>query len=150
MIVNGGFETTVDPWVGSGSGFFYTSNGDFPHTGTGFVYLGVNNNADGQVYQTVSIPSNATGTLTFWLNVTTTENSNGVKDRLFVEVRDGAGTLLATLATYSNRDRGTAGDYSQKTLDMTAYLGQTVNVQFRVANDTKNPTTFRVDDVSLR
>ena len=147
--MNGGFEGSVDPWVESGNGFFYTS--DFPHGGANLVSLGVNNSATGQVVQSVSIPPDAQGTLTFWLNVTTNENSNGRGfDQLFVEVRDLGGNLLGTLATYSNLNRSTAGNYSQKTLDMSGYLSQTVNLQFRAVNDGSRPTTFRIDDVSLR
>jgi len=151
LILNGGFEGTDSPWVGSGSGYSYASNGDFPHGGTGFAFLGVNNSATGQVYQTVSIPANAAGSLSFWLNVTTNESGNGrARDQLFVEVRDGAGGLLGTLATYSNLDRGTAGVYSQKTFNVSNYRGQTIRVQFRAVTDSSRSTTFRVDDVSLQ
>jgi hypothetical protein len=40
----------------SGSGAFYTNNGNYPHGGTGYMYFGVNNNVSGQTYQTVTIP----------------------------------------------------------------------------------------------
>jgi hypothetical protein len=151
LLVNGGFEGSVSPWVGSGSGFFYTSSGNYPHTGTGYIYFGVNNNVTGQAYQTVSIPSSAAGTLTFWLNVTSSETTTSVQyDKLFVEVRNTAGTLLATLATYSNLNKGTAGVYSLKSLNMSAYRGQTVRVQYRTTTDVSLSTTFRVDDASLQ
>jgi Zn-dependent metalloprotease len=151
LLTNGGFEGSVSPWVGSGSGFFYIANGNYPHGGTGYIYFGVNNNVSGQAYQTVSIPTTATGTLTFWLNVTSSETTTTTPyDRLFVEVRNTAGTLLATLATYSNLNKGTAGVYSQKSLNMAAYRGQTVRVQFRSTTDISLSTTFRVDDASLR
>jgi len=65
-------------------------------------------------------------------------------------VRNTSGTLLATLATYSNLKKGTAGVYSQKSLSMAAYKGQTVRVQFRGTTDSSLTTTFRVDDVSLK
>jgi len=151
LLVNGGFEGSVSPWVGSGSGFFYTNNGNYPHGGTGYIYFGVNNNVTGQAYQTVTIPSTATGTLTFWLNVTSSETTTTTAyDRLFVEVRNTAGTLLTTLATYSNLNKGTAGVYSQKTLSLAAYRGQTVRLQYRCTMDVSLTTTFRVDDVVLR
>lgn len=151
LLVNGGFEGSLSPWIGSGSGFFYTANGNYPHGGTGYTYYGVNNSVSGQAYQTVSIPASATGTLSFWLNVTSSETTTiTAYDRLFVEVRNTSGTLLATLATYSNLNKGTAGVYSQKTLNMAAYRGQTVRVQFRTTTDFSLSTTFRVDDVSLQ
>src|SRR5207247_2330724 len=116
-IVNGGFEVSSSPWVGSGSGFFYIASGNYPHSGTGYVYFGVNNSVSGQAYETVSIPSTATGSLTFWLNVTSDEGTTTTSyDKLYVEVRDTAGNLLSTLATYSNLNKGSAGVYSQKSL----------------------------------
>ena len=152
IIVNGGFEGSDSPWVGSGSGYFYIANGNYPHGGTGYIYFGVNNNVSGQIYQTVSIPSNAAGTLTFWLNVTSSETTTSTQyDRLFVEVRNTSGTLLATLATYSNLNKAAAGAYTQRTLTVPAtYKGQTVRIQFRSTTDVSLSTTFRVDDVSLQ
>ncbi|MGH9949182.1 MAG: M4 family metallopeptidase [Pyrinomonadaceae bacterium] len=151
LLTNGGFEGSASPWVGSGTGYFYIANGSFPHGGTGYIYFGVNNSRTGQSYQTVSIPSSAAGTLTFWLNVTSSETTTTTQyDNLFVEVRNTSGTLLATLATYSNLNKGTAGVYSQKSLNMSAYKGQTVRVQFRATTDSTLPTTFRVDDASLQ
>jgi len=151
LLVNGGFEGSVSPWVSSGTGAFYVNPGNYPHGGTGYIYFGVNNSVTGQSYQTVTIPSTATGTLTFWLNVTSSETTTTTQyDKLFVEVRNTAGTLLATPATYSNLNKGTAGVYSQKSLNLSAYKGQTVRVQFRATTDVSLPTTFRVDDASLK
>ncbi|HQU81906.1 MAG TPA: M4 family metallopeptidase [Pyrinomonadaceae bacterium] len=152
LLVNGGFETSITPWVSSGTGALYTANGASPHGGTGYVYFGNANNATGQTYQQVSIPSTATGTLTFWLNVTSAETTTTTQyDRLFVEVRNTAGTLLATPATYSNLNKTTSSTtYSQKSLNLAAYKGQTVRVQFRTTNDSSLITTFRVDDAVLQ
>ncbi len=151
LLVNGGFEGSASPWVGSGTGYFYIANGNYPQAGTGYIYFGVNNNTSGQSYQTVTIPSTATGTLTFWLNVTSSETTTTTQyDKLFVEVRNTSGTLLTTLATYSNLNKGTAGVYSQKSLSLAAYKGQTVRVQFRATTDSSLATTFRVDSASLK
>ena len=110
----------------------------------------MNNSVSGQSYQTVSIPSSATGNLTFWLNVTSSETGTTAYDKLFVEVRNTAGTLLSTLATYSNVNKGTAGVYSQKSFSLAAYKGQTVRIQFRSTTDASVTSTFRVEDVSLK
>jgi hypothetical protein len=151
LLTNGGFEGSAAPWVGSGTGYFYVNPGNYPHGGTGYIYFGVNNSVSGQSYQQVTIPSTACGTLTFWLNVTTSETSTTTAyDKLFVEVRNTAGTLLATAATYSNLNGGSAGVYSQKSLNLSAYKGQTVRVQFRSTTDVSLATTFRVDDASLK
>lgn len=153
LIVNGGLEGSVSPWVSSGSGAFYIANGSYPHGGTGYVYFGVNNSVTGQSYQQVSIPSSApTANLTFWLNVSSSETTTTTQyDKLFVEVRNTSGTLLTTLATYSNLSKAAAGSYTQRgAFDLSAYKGQTVRVQFRTTTDSSLATTFRVDDVSLR
>lgn len=151
LFSNGGFEGSAAPWVGSGTGYFYVNPGNYPQAGTGYIYFGVNNNVSGQSYQTVTIPSTACGDLKFWLNVTSAETTTTQQyDRLFVEVRNTSGTLLATLATYSNLNKGTAGVYSQKSLSLAAYKGQTVRVQFRSTTDASLATTFRVDTASLK
>ena len=69
------------------------------------------NSSSGTLYQTVTIPSGGAN-LSFWLNITTSEAAGApVFDRLFIEVRSTGGTLLATLATFSNQNSGTAGVY---------------------------------------
>lgn len=151
LISNGGFEGSASPWIGSGSGYFYTNNGSTPRSGTGYIYFGVNNSVSGQSYQTVSIPSTSCGNLSFWLNTTSSETTTTTQyDRLFVEVRNTSGTLLATLATYSNLDKTTAGNYVQKSFSLAAYKGQTVRLQFRSTMDSSVTTTFRVEDVTLK
>ncbi|MCD9189348.1 MAG: M4 family metallopeptidase [Pyrinomonadaceae bacterium] len=152
LLVNGGFETSLSPWVSSGTGALYTANGASPRSGTGYIYFGNAINVTGQTYQQVAIPSTATGTLTFWLNVTSAETTTTTQyDRLFVEVRNTAGTLLATPATYSNLNKtASSTTYSQKSLNLAAYKGQTVRIQFRTTNDSSLITTFRVDDAVLQ
>src|SRR4029079_18798667 len=117
---------------------------------TGYMYLGVNNNVTGQVYQTVTIPAAASGNLTFWFNCSAQERITQAYDFLYWEVRNTSGTLLQTLATYSNRNKTTAGNYSQKSFSLAAYRGQTIRLQFRCTTDVSLSTTFRIDDVSLR
>ncbi|MEJ7862642.1 MAG: M4 family metallopeptidase, partial [Pyrinomonadaceae bacterium] len=151
LLTNGGFEGSASPWAGSGTGYFYTANGSYPRGGTGYIYFGTKDSVSGQSYQQVSIPSGATGTLSFWLNVTSNETTTSTQyDMLFVEIRNTSGSLLKTVATYSNLNKGTAGSYSQKTFDISAYKGQTVRVQFRSTTDSSATTTFRVDDASLK
>ena len=151
LLVNGGFEGSASPWVGSGTGYFYVTPGNYPHGGTGYIYFGSVNSATGTSYQQVAIPTTATGTFTFWLNVTSAETTTTTQyDKLNVEVRNTAGTLLATLGTFSNLNKGTAGVYAQKSFSLAAYKGQTVRVQFSSTTDSSAITTFRVDDADLR
>jgi subtilisin family serine protease len=148
LIVNGGFEGSASPWTLSGNA--YWSTGAYPHSGTGYTVLGYYNNASGSEYQTVSIPSDHPASYTFWLNITTSESGSTVYDRLYAEVRSTSGALLATLATYSNVNATTPGNYSQKSFSLASWRGQTVRVQFRATTDFSLPTSFRIDDVSLK
>src|SRR5262245_27230090 len=148
LIVNGSFEGSAAPWTLSGDA--YWSTGAYPHSGTGYSILGAFNNASGSEYQTVSIPAAHPANYTFWLNVTTSESGSIVCDRLFAEVRSTSGALLSTLATYSNVNGTTAGNYSQKSFSLAPWRGQTVRVQFRATTDVSLPTSFRIDDVSLQ
>jgi fibronectin type 3 domain-containing protein len=148
LIVNGGFESGTTPWVMSGAA---RSTGSYPHSGLAYSYEQSSVTATQTEYQQISIPTTATGTLTFWLNVTSSETTTTTKyDNLYVEVRNTAGTLLATLGSYSNLDKVAAGTYSQKTFSVAAYKGQTVRIQFRGTFDSSVVSTFRIDDVSVK
>lgn len=69
---------------------------------------------------------------------------------MFVEVRNTSGVLLETLGTFSNLDKSsTAGQYTQRTFSLAAHAGRTVRLQFRVATDASQVTTFRVDSASV-
>jgi Zn-dependent metalloprotease len=149
-IVNPGFETGTTPWTISGQ--VTRSTGSFPHSGTAYMILNGVNSTTGTLFQTVTVPTNGCTNLQFWLNITTSEAAGAsVFDRLFIEVRSTGGTLLATLATFSNQNSGTAGVYVLRgPFNLSSFAGQTVRIQFRGTNDITLPTSFRVDDVSLQ
>ena len=149
-IVNPGFETGTTPWTISGQ--VTRSTGSFPHSGTAYMILNGVNSTTGTLFQTVTVPSNGCSNLSFWLNITTNEAAGAaVFDRLFIELRSTTGTLLATLATFSNQTSGTAGVYVLRgPFNLSSFAGQTVRIQFRGTNDTTLPTIFRVDDVLLQ
>ncbi|MET0622955.1 MAG: M36 family metallopeptidase [Pyrinomonadaceae bacterium] len=149
LLVNPGFESGTTPWVVSGS--VTRSTGTFPHGGVAYMIINGVNSTTGTLYQTVAVPS-AGGNLEFWLNISTGEAAGAaVFDRLFIEVRSTSGTLLATLATFSNQNSQTAGVYLLRgPYNLNAFAGQTVRIQFRGTNDITLPTSFRVDDVSVK
>src|ERR1700682_944344 len=131
-------------------------NGAFPHAGTNLATLGGTNNEADTLTQTVSIASGATAaSLTFWTNIVTQETSTSTFDTLKMEIHNSSGTLLATPLTLGNTNstssNNTNGTYFQPAaIDLTAYAGQTIQILFRAACDFTLPTTFRIDDVSLR
>jgi len=138
--------------VNTGTGDNYTANGNYPHGGTGYIYLGAANNTSGAWYQQVTIPSGTSPSLNFWLSVSSDETTTTTQyDRLFIEVRSASGSLLATLATFSNLNEAAAGNYTLRgAYSLASFAGQTVRIQFRSTTDFTLPTTFRVDDVSVK
>jgi serine protease len=149
LIVNPGFESGTTPWVISGQ--VTRSTGTFPHGGVAYMIINGVNSSSGTLYQQVTVPSGG-GNLNFWLNINTSEAAgSAVYDRLFVEVRSTSGTLLATLATFSNQNSGTSGVYVLRgPYNLSSFAGQTVRIQFRGTNDITLPTSFRIDDVSAQ
>jgi len=149
LLTNGGFEGSSAPWVLSGATW---STGAYPHSGTGYSILGGVNNANHSEYQTITIPAGCSPNLTFWLNVTTAETTTTIQyDQVFAEVRNTSGTLLGTLATFSNLNGGTAGVYVQRgPYSLSSWAGQTVRIHFRGTTDVSLITSFRVDDVSAQ
>jgi hypothetical protein len=149
-LINPGFETGTTPWIISGQ--VTRSTGSFPHSGTAYMIINGVNSSSGTLYQTVTVPTSGCSNLNFWLNITTSEAAGAaVFDRLFIEVRSTSGTLLATLATFSNQNSGTAGVYVLRgPYNLSSFAGQTVRIQFRGTNDITLPTSFRIDDVSVQ
>ncbi len=150
LITNGGFESGSTAWTAS-SGVITNQSGESAHAGTYYAWLdGYGTATTDTVVQSVAIPSAVTSaTLTFWLHIDTAETTTTkVYDTLTVQLQNSSGTVLATLATYSNLNAATG--YAQKTFDVSAYKGQTVKVYFKGVEDSQDQTSFVLDDVSLK
>ncbi|MET7804542.1 M4 family peptidase, partial [Micromonospora chersina] len=68
-------------------------------------------------------------------------------DKLTVQVLNSSGTVLATLATYSNLNK--ASGYSQKSFSLASYAGQTVTLKFTGTEDISLQTSFVIDDTAV-
>src|SRR5258706_7285133 len=146
---NPGFETgTASPWVAS-TGIIDSSASEAAHSGTWKAWLdGYGSTHTDSLYQQVAIPSTTTSaTLTFWVHIDTAETGTTAYDTLKVQVRNSSGTVLATLATYSNANA--ASGFSQKSFSLLAYKGQTIQIYLVGAEDTTLQTSFVVDDFAL-
>jgi hypothetical protein len=64
-----------------------------------------------------------------------------------VTVKNPAGAVLATPATYSNLNK--AAGYQVRNFDLLAYKGQTVTLTFASTEDASLQTSFVLDRVSL-
>lgn len=151
-LVNGSFESGATGWSGT-TGTIGNWNVS-PHyqaayDGVNASFLGGNGKtATETLYQTVTIPSTATkATLSFYLHIDTKESGSTAYDRLAVQVRNSAGTLLKTLVTYSNANSATG--YQLRTFDLSAYKGQTIRVHFNMTEDSSLATSFLLDKASL-
>ena len=104
LILNGGFESGATSWAGT-IGDIGTFTGEPARTGTKDCWLQGNGSTSSEtIEQTVAIPVAATSaTLSFWIHIDTAETSTTTAfDTLQVQVRNSIGTVLGTLATYSN------------------------------------------------
>ena len=152
LLGNSGFENgsaNPSPWTVTPS-VINNSSVQPSHSGSWKAWL----NGYGAVhtdtlYQQVTIPASATNaTLSFWRHIDTTETSTTTAyDTLKLHIRNSSGTVLATLATYSNLNA--AAGYAQSSFDLMPYKGQTIQVYLIGVEDSSFKTSFVVDDFLL-
>jgi hypothetical protein len=149
LLLNPGFESGNVNWVAT-TGVITNSTGRTPRTGSWYAWLdGYGTTHTDTLYQQVTIPASATtATLNFYLKIDTAETTTTIAyDTLKVQIRNSSNTVLATLATYSNLNKGTV--YLLKSFDVTAYKGQTIRVYFLGVEDISLQTSFLIDDTAL-
>ncbi|MBX9902308.1 MAG: hypothetical protein K2Y28_16145 [Burkholderiaceae bacterium] len=149
LITNGGFESGASGWTAT-AGVITSDATQAAHGGTFKAWLdGYGAAHTDSLYQQVTIPSTAsTANLSFWLKVVSDETTTTqAYDTLQVQVRNTSGTVLATLASYSNLNKGAS--YVNRTFNLSAYKGQTIRIYFLGIEGSVTATSFIVDDVSL-
>jgi len=150
VLGNPGFETgTASPWVAA-AGILDNGTSEAAHGGSWKAWLdGYGSSHTDTLYQQVALdPAATAASLSFWLHIDTAETSTTTAyDTLKVQVRNASGTVLATLATYSNLNA--ASGFAQKTFDLAAYKGQTLQVYLVGTEDSSAQTSFVVDDFAL-
>ncbi len=150
LLGNPGFETgTASPWTAS-AGVIDNSTGEPAHSGAWKAWLnGYGTTHTDTLSQTAALPATlSTASLSFYLHIDTAETTKTTAyDKLTVQIRNSSGTVLGTLATYSNLNAATG--YSLKTFDVSAYKGQTIQVYLVGTEDSSLQTSFVVDDFAL-
>ena len=152
LLGNAGFESGfAQPWTLT-SGVLCsnaTCAGESAHSGSWFAWLNGHGTAStDSATQAVFIPAGrASATLSFYLHIDTRESGTVVHDTLKVQVLGAHGAVLATLATYSNVNA--AAGYALKSLNLNAYVGQSIRIRFLGTEDSSLATSFIVDDVAL-
>ncbi len=145
LLANPGFESGATSWT-STSGVITNSTGGSPHAGSYYAWLdGYGATHTDTLSQTVTVPSAASASLTFYLYVTTSETGSTAYDKLTVQATSGG--VTTTKATYSNVNASSG--YVLRTIDMTPYVGKSVTVKFTGTEDSSLATSFLVDDTSL-
>jgi hypothetical protein len=150
LIGNPGFENgsaSPAPWVPTAS-VIDSSAGEASHTGAWKAWMdGYGSAHTDTLSQQVTIPAGATASLSFWLHIDTGETGTTAFDKLQVQIRNTANTVLSTLATYSNANA--AAGYRQVSFDVSSFQGQTVKVFLTATEDASLQTSFVVDDFAL-
>jgi hypothetical protein len=152
LIGNPGFENgsaSPAPWTVT-TGVIDNSAGEAAHSGTWKAWLnGYGTTHTDSILQTVTIPASATSaTLAFWLHIDTAETTTTTAfDTLKVQIRNTSGTVLSTLATFSNLNKATG--FSQKSFSVLPFKGQTIQVFLVGTEDASLQTSFVVDDFTL-
>ncbi|MFD8735287.1 hydrolase [Streptomyces sp. NPDC059618] len=149
LLANPGFESGATSWTAS-SGVITTSTSEAARTGSYKAWLdGYGTATTDTLSQAVTIPSGCSATLSFYLHVDTAETSTTTAyDTLKAQVVNSSGTVLSTLATYSNLNAATG--YTQRSFSLgSTYAGQTVTIKFTGVEGSTLQTSFVLDDTAL-
>ncbi|MFE5589123.1 M4 family metallopeptidase [Streptomyces sp. NPDC056549] len=141
-LANGSFEQGTGGWTQSDS-IITNSSLQAARDGSWYAWMmGYGADAVESLSQSnIAVPSTGAPKLTFWLKVSTQESGSAAYDTLKVNVN---GT---TLATYSNANASSG--YVLKTVDLSAYKGQTVRLEFAGTEDTYLSTIFLLDAIAI-
>jgi hypothetical protein len=150
LLGNPGFETgSAAPWTAS-SGVINDVSAEPPHSGRWDAWLdGYGTTHTDTLSQAATLPSGCTTyQASFWLHVDTAETTTTTAyDTLKVQVLNSSGTVLATLATFSNLDA--ASGYQQHSYSLSSYAGQAVTLKFTGTENSTRPTSFVIDDTAV-
>jgi serine protease len=150
LLADPGFEsgTGQTAWAAT-TGVINNSSSEPPHSGSWDAWLdGYSSAHTDTLSQPAAIPAGCTAsTLSFWLHIDTSETGTTAKDTLSVQLLNSSGTVLTTLATYSNLNHNTG--YAQKSFNVGAYAGQTITLKLTGVQVGSTTTSFVADDFAL-
>jgi hypothetical protein len=152
LLGNPGFESgSIAPWTATPGVLASTGSGVPAHSGSWLAWLdGYGGRHTDTLAQTVTIPASCrAATLSFWLYVNSDDPANRAFDTFTVQVLAPGGTVLATLATFSNQDEGTG--YVRHSYSLKPFIGQRVTIRYTGAETLGRgfDTNFFEDDNAL-
>ncbi len=145
-IVNGDFESGSSGWDEySVSGWTQIVTvfpvGVTPHSGSWAAWLGGAYNERASIAQNTLVAASSS-TLSFWYWIASAD----------VCGYDVAGVLIGdetVVDVFELCEAHNTGGWVERTVDLSAYAGQTVKIQFRVVTDSSGNSNFFVDDVAF-
>jgi hypothetical protein len=150
LLGNPGFETgSASPWTLT-AGVLNNGTSEPAHSGSWDAWLdGYGTTHTDSAAQAIAVPSGCTTyTASFWLHIDTSETTTTTAfDTLKVQVLNSSGTVLATLATFSNLNHATG--YTQHSYSLAAYAGQTITLKLTGSEDVSLQTSFVLDDTAI-
>lgn len=140
LLRNPGFESGAVDW--SSTPYVINTDGAYSHTGVGYAWLdGYGTTHTDTLSQSVTIPAGCKATLSYWLMIQTDETTKTTAyDTLKLSING------SVKQTFSNLN---AGGYTQHSLDVSAYAGQTVKILWTGTEDASLATSFFIDDTAL-
>ena len=140
LVSNGGFESGLAPWGSSGAA------GRGPgRTGAWGGRLGGQDNAYGELIQWIYLPAGASpAPWEFWWRAEAAGQQPGDILRALIQAPDEEPVLLTLPAV------GALNTWQHAAVDLSPYAGKGFFLSFGATTDASVPTTFRVDDVSVK
>ena len=139
-MINGGFESGLAPWSGSGAA------GRGPgRTGAWGGWLGGQNSAYGELIQWIDLPAGANpAPWEFWWRAEAAGQQPGDVLRAFIQAPDEEPVLLTLPAV------GALNAWRHAIVDLSPYAGKGFFLSYGATTDASVPATFLVDDISVR
>jgi Zn-dependent metalloprotease len=142
LLRNPGFELGDTLWSATTNVIGQWGSAQPAHSGTWSAWLGGYPwaNTD-SISQLITIPASSSATLSYYVHIDTDETPDAAYDTL--TVRAGS-TPVQTLSNLN-----AANGYQLKTVNLSAYAGQTIALSFSGVEDAGVATSFVIDDTSV-
>jgi hypothetical protein len=150
LILNPAFASGSTSWSASSDVIGKWGTQEAAYTGSYCAWLdGYTSAHTDYLSQAVTLPTTLhSATLNVWLHIDTSETVTTAKDLFTITLKNSSGTVLSTLATFSNLNKNTG--YAEYTYAVpTSYAGQKITVYFQAVQAGSKATDFVVGQVNL-
>ncbi|WP_029214734.1 hypothetical protein [Kallotenue papyrolyticum] len=154
VVRNGGFEVGPSAWEQfSRKGYpIITQLAAMPkraRSGTGFAWLGRDNDEIASLWQTIDLPNN-TLVLRYWVRIESPDtNCSGAADIAGVLLDFAPDDLLVTLDAFPLCVSTATNGYVERLVDLTPYHGRRATLEFVGYTNESNPSSLLIDDIMI-